>query len=78
MKKYVVGVLNAFENHNKLFKTEAESPIQALHNVYKEFNKKLMNEPYMAEVVANLKNNVDDFLDDMVNQELFFTEPMEL
>lgn len=78
MKKYVVGVLNAFENDNKLFKTEAESPIQALHNVYKEFNKKLMNEPYMAEVVANLKNNVDDFLDDMVNQELFFTEPMEL
>jgi hypothetical protein len=78
MKQYIVGVLNAFENDNKLFKTEAESPIEALHKVYKEFNKELMNEDYMADVIANLKDNVDDFLDDMVNQELFFTEPMEI
>lgn len=78
MKKYVIGVLNAFENDNKLFKTVAETPIEALHNVYKEFNKEVMNEPYMAEVIANLKDNVDDFLDEMVNQELFFTEPLEI
>jgi hypothetical protein len=78
MKTFVVGVLSAFENDNKLFMTKAETPIEALHNVYKEFNKEVINEDYMADVIANLKDNVDDFLDDMVNQELFFTEPMEI
>lgn len=78
MGNYVVGVLSAFENDNQLFKTTAETPIEALHNVYKEFNKLIMDEPYMAEVVENLPNDVDDFLNAMVNQELFFTEPMEI
>lgn len=78
MKMYVVGVLNAFENDNKLFKTEAQSPIEALHNVYKEFNKEVLDEPYMVDVLNAMPDNVNDFLDQMVNQEMFFTEPMEL
>ena len=78
MKNYVVGVLNAFENDNQLFRTTAETPIEALHNVYKEFNKEVINEPYMFDVLANLPDDVESFLNEMVNQELFFTEPMEL
>lgn len=82
MKTYVVGVLDFFENNNKIVKVEAKNKPEAIGEAVAKFYKENGNydenvKEGLDETLANL-NTTNELISEFSNWELAVSEPMEI